>query len=131
MGVGSDHTFDWAVLVGPLGFRCGYVRIPVGHPWHGKHYDKINADVHGGLTYSGDGGFKPGPDDDPQWWIGFDCGHAGDAADPELAAPVALRAFPPRPGEVVRDQSYVEGECVRLCLQAAKAALEKTFAVCE
>lgn len=31
----------------------GYIYIPSGHPWHGKHYDDlIGVDVHGGLTYS-------------------------------------------------------------------------------
>lgn len=31
---------------------CGYLAVPEGHPWYGKHYGDIGADVHGGLTYS-------------------------------------------------------------------------------
>lgn len=33
-------------------------------------------DVHGGLTYSGGNGKYPVESD--LWWLGFDCGHAGD-----------------------------------------------------
>lgn len=49
---------------------CGYVSIPEGHPWHGKPYHEIDADVHGGLTY--------GQWSDGRWVIGFDTNHYGD-----------------------------------------------------
>jgi hypothetical protein len=45
---------------------CGYVTVPFGHPAHGKGYDEVDLDVHGGLTFSDSGKF------------GFDCAHAGD-----------------------------------------------------
>ena len=50
----------------------GYVDIPPGHPWHGKHYRELNKTVHihGGLTYSNV--------EEERWRIGFDCGHPGD-----------------------------------------------------
>ena len=32
------------------GWGNGYILIPQTHPWYGKGYDDINADVHGGLT---------------------------------------------------------------------------------
>lgn len=35
-----------------MDYRCGYVRVPAKHPWHGMNYDEIDADVHGGLTFS-------------------------------------------------------------------------------
>ena len=35
------------------GWGNGYVIIPEGHPMHGKHYDDIKVDVHGGLTFCG------------------------------------------------------------------------------
>ena len=38
-------TFD-------CGWGNGYVLIPEGHPLHGTHYNNINVDVHGGLTFS-------------------------------------------------------------------------------
>lgn len=34
-----------------LGALLGYVAVPLGHPWHDNHYDCIEADVHGGLTF--------------------------------------------------------------------------------
>lgn len=63
-----------------IGIWCGYVAVPPGHPWHGKHYDAVDADVHGGLTYaepcSGEICHVPQPgESDDVWWLGFDCGH--------------------------------------------------------
>src|ERR1700758_3054347 len=59
------------------GHRCGYVRVPPGHPFHGKSYEKPNVDVHGGLTF---GGLEPCSHEDGQgYWFGFDCVHVGDA----------------------------------------------------
>jgi hypothetical protein len=70
-----------------LKHRCGYVRVPPGHAWHGKNYDEIEARVHGGLTFA-----ETEPcthEDGTGYWIGFDCAHFGDAhvppGDPESA----------------------------------------------
>lgn len=62
----------------------GYIYIPFGHPDYGKTYNELYEeddnwdaapDVHGGWTYSHDGG----DDDGGKFTIfGFDCGHAGD-----------------------------------------------------
>ena len=30
----------------------GYIVIPPLHPWYNKHYDSIDVQVHGGLTFS-------------------------------------------------------------------------------
>ena len=64
-----------------MGFLLGYLAIPQGHPWFGKDYDDIEAEVHGGLTYSKcpseDRRFKDLFDND-KWIVGFDCGHYGD-----------------------------------------------------
>jgi hypothetical protein len=35
-----------------LGSLCGYIGVPSSHPWYGKRYDDISAEVHGGLTFS-------------------------------------------------------------------------------
>lgn len=56
------------------GHLCGYVKIPKDHPWHGKGYDDIETNVHGGLTFCGDHLFD-GSDD---YWVGFDCAHSDD-----------------------------------------------------
>lgn len=64
---GVESGIRWTTCEAPLyGAVNGYVQIPEGHPWHGKSYDDIDVDVHGGLTYGcGE-------------WIGFDCMHCGD-----------------------------------------------------
>jgi hypothetical protein len=70
---------------GPGGHWCGYVAVPPGHPCHGKPYDDVDVDVHGGLTYAKrcEGHIchvpKPGEPDEV-WWLGFDTCHAGDYA---------------------------------------------------
>lgn len=45
--------------------------------------------VHGGLTWTGPLPVAGAPHG---WWLGFDCGHAGDAPDPARVPP-ELRAF--------------------------------------
>lgn len=52
--------------------RCGYVQVPKGHLAYGVDYDKIDVNVHGGLTYSEYSKDKKG------YWLGFDCAHLGD-----------------------------------------------------
>lgn len=71
-----------------LGALCGYVGVPKGHPAHGKEYDDVSVDVHGGLTFAS--GCSHGAEDreichkvepgepDDVWWLGFDCAHLGD-----------------------------------------------------
>ncbi len=70
-----------------LGHWCGYVGVPFGHPWYGKHYsdDAINVRVHGGLTYAEKGNVHVGSIAQPGnpehfWWFGFDCAHSGDVS---------------------------------------------------
>ena len=64
------------------GWGNGYVILPVGHPSHGKGYDDIDVEVHGGLTFSESAeGLKwPEilPDDADGWVVGFDTAHYGD-----------------------------------------------------
>lgn len=60
-------------------FPTAYVEIPKTHKFYMKHYDEIDIDVHGGLTYSEDfleisetkgiGG---------SWFIGWDYAHFED-----------------------------------------------------
>lgn len=74
-----------------MGAWCGYVGMPPTHPLHGREYEGIDADVHGGLTFAdacdpqhdpvtGRGiCHVPEPGEpDSLWWIGFDCAHSGD-----------------------------------------------------
>lgn len=64
---GVEDGIRWATCEAPLYNAVnGYVKIPEDHPWHGKDYDDIDVEVHGGLTFASYG------------WIGFDCLHCGD-----------------------------------------------------
>lgn len=118
---GEHVGFEWIVVHNGMGYRCGYVRVPVGHPWHGKDYDDVECSVHGGLTFSEPD--KPcdkgGPDD--AWWHGFDCAHCGDLPDPSLPGYSDRFVIDDGMSEI-RTQDYVEMECMSLCEQAAKAA---------
>lgn len=78
----ADH--EYIVTTGNAGFRCGYVKVEPRHPWYGVEYMDVDAEVHGGLTFSEPdvNCGKDGPDNG--YWVGFDCGHAGDAKDPSI-----------------------------------------------
>lgn len=115
LATGEHLGFEWSVTHNGRGFRCGYVRVPTGHPWHGQDYDRVACDCHGGLTFAeadipcGKGG------EDNAWWVGFDCAHGGDASDPELPRSV-VTSFE---WGLVRTQEYVETQCRHICEQAA------------
>lgn len=129
---GNHSGHEWMVVHNGMGYRCGYVKVCPGHPWHGKDYGDIEADVHGGLTFAeADKPCGKGGEDDG-YWIGFDCWHSGDAKDLALLSEDARnesfdREFyqsHPQYADlkdyyVVRDQEYVEAECRSLCDQAA------------
>lgn len=65
------------------GWGNGYVVIPKGHKCHGKDYDDIDVEVHGGLTFSDAADdIKDWPEiieeDKGGWVIGFDTAHYDD-----------------------------------------------------
>ncbi len=121
---GEAYGFQWEVTRNRTGHRCGYVRVPPGHPWHGKDYDSVDPypEVHGGLTFSeadtdcGKGGA------DNAWWVGFDCAHLGDAPDPDLpGSEHMLRAGLSVDWGTVKTTEYVSEECRNLARQAQDA----------
>lgn len=127
---GEHAGFEWMVVQNGRGYRCGYVRVPVGHPWHGKSYHDVDADAHGGLTFDepDEPCDKGGPDN--AHWFGFDCAHAGDAPDPALPGCgnresvedfFSIWGIHSDGGGTVRTQEYVEAECRSLCEQAQRA----------
>lgn len=110
-----------------MGFWCGYVGVPPGHPWHSKTYQELEeVEVHGGLTYSeacdGDptGGVchvpKPG-EPEHLWWLGFNCGHGGDLVPSWCRTPEIADLM----GGTYRDQEWVTEEVKRLAEQAQGA----------
>ena len=111
----------------PSGYWCGYVGVPASHPLHGTDYSDREAlgDVHGGLTYSGDGresdaeseGICHVPDEgetDDVWWFGFDCAHYYDFV-PSWDASLGF-------GEVYRNLGYIKGETAKLARALQEAA---------
>jgi len=114
---GEHVGFEWMTVHNGIGYRCGYVRVPAGHPWHGKHYDDLPIDVHGGLTFAEPD--KPCDKDgsDNAWWFGFDCAHAGDAPDPCLPHEHQMM---PIFSDSIKTQEYVESECRSLCEQVLR-----------
>jgi hypothetical protein len=60
------------IVRGGMGALCGYVGVPVGHPLHGRPRAL-------GLNWAGPCGGHRIPTGEPPecWWLGFDCGHAG------------------------------------------------------
>lgn len=60
------------------GWGNGYVVIPEGHELHGLTYDKIDIEVHGGLTYSEKASFNIPTYYKDCWVIGFDTCHCDD-----------------------------------------------------
>lgn len=121
---GIHLGFEWVVVHNTMGYRCGYVRVPVGHPWHGMDYDQLYdlpggaPEVHGGLTFSEPDKPCDKGGEDNAWWLGFDCAHSGDAQDPELPTEWNAPFFGPA---TIRTQAYVEDQCRKLCEQAAAA----------
>lgn len=120
---GTYHGYEWEVTSNSMGYRCGYVRVPPGHPWHGKDYESVEPypEVHGGLTFAesdtdcGKGG------EDNAWWLGFDCGHYMDAPDPDLPGYNKHLALLSTHG-TIRTTEYVAAECQKLAEQARQAA---------
>lgn len=119
--------FECLIRRGGGGAWCGYVGVPLGHPWHGAaldHYpDGVEIpDVHGGVTYAAH------CDDDPEggvchvpapgapehlFWVGFDCAHRDDLV-PERSSPVRRGTY--------RTVDYVRAETLSLARQAAAKA---------
>lgn len=77
------NGYECRVLFLMGGHRCGYIKIPKGHPLYSDDYEYISNFVtcHGGLTYGSHG--LNGEKCDDGVWVGFDCCHFDDAVDLE------------------------------------------------
>jgi hypothetical protein len=119
---GEHKGIQWVTMHNTSGYRCGYVRVPAGHPWHGHGREDSRADVHGGITFAEPDVPCDAPGEDNAWWLGFDCAHSGDAPDPSLPMSISSMRFIFRiPGEI-RTQEYVEEQCRDLAEQVVAAA---------
>lgn len=138
---GEIGGYEYEIVHNGNGYRCGYIKVLPGHPWFAKSYDDILADAHGGLTFARYGKACPGDhDENAEWWVGFDCAHAGDGIDYALDKygkldrvraiheQVALEMGHDFPGynrgdhEYIKDTDYVRAQCASLTEQAIAAA---------
>ena len=116
-----------------FGALCGYVGVPPGHPWHGRHFDDLDVypSVHRGVNFAGGCVHSDDPsrgvchvpgvgEGDDVWWIGFDCAHSRDKWD--MNQPAEIRVRLAALGGVYRDIAYVERECASLAEQAVSLA---------
>ena len=81
---GKIKEFKWVIL--SLGTHpTAYIGLSKSHPYYKKHYDYININCHGGLTFSSEtitrelsfiNETKKASKD--IWWIGWDYTHSGD-----------------------------------------------------
>lgn len=88
----------------------GYVVIPSIHPWYKEHYDSIDAEVHGGLTFSEEIG--------KEWVVGFDTNHHGDAYGPNIPPEIKEIHNSFSHSGVYRNEEYVIREIEELVTQA-------------
>lgn len=89
--IDEDTDLDCLIVRGSSGALCGYVGVPEGHCAFSTHYDGVDVNVHGGLTFSA---FCQHSEDETKgvchvpaegrpdrvWWLGFDCAHSGDVS---------------------------------------------------
>lgn len=107
-----------------LGHLCGYVDLPNDHSAFGKHYDNIDVEVHGGLTYAQKTGFSLSPFNwGGKWRVGFDCAHLGDFVPAWLLPEMGISEF--INSSTYRDIEYVKAECSRLAEQLSKMGDKK------
>lgn len=91
-GLYKDH--EYLITFNDMGFRCGYVALPIGHKFYENNLmdDDEELSVHGGVTFHEQHGLvedvlgKQCADK----WIGFDAGHCYDIVDLEST----LKYFP-------------------------------------
>ena len=77
---GSYKGYDYAIL--SMGTHpTAYVRIPEGHKYFDKHYDDVDIEVHGGLTYSA-GSVKH--INKRGSWVGWDYNHYDDYSTSDI-----------------------------------------------
>jgi hypothetical protein len=108
-----------------LGHFCGYVMLPVDHPWIKLNPFKLDCYVHGGITY--------GRDEGDGYWLGFDCAHAWDLipANSKIMEDVKEEMkekfpnFPSSYQESYKNLAFVIAECQNLADQVLEAQIVK------
>lgn len=91
---------------------CGYVAVKSNNQYYKKDGDDL--DIHGGITYTSHKLVLQPESGEENWWLGFDCAHAGDIS----------MVFHDRnhfTDDTYKDKAYVIRETKRLAEQLAKA----------
>ena len=122
---GEHVSYEWITTHNGMGYRCGYVRIPKGHPWHGIE-EPENIEVHGGITFAEPDVPCDKGGEDNAWWLGFDCAHAWDKPDPSLPNSSRTVEMHMEYSGTIRTQEFVENECRKLCEQAMEATKSRS-----
>ncbi len=89
------HGLQCVIKKTPMGHLCGYVGVDKDHPYYQMHYDDVDVDVHGGLSFAGE------LDDSGLWFFGFDCAHAGDYV-PQMNVTLEDLGLP----QMITEESY-------------------------
>ena len=58
----------------------GYLGVSRDHPWWRKGINEIEAEVHGGVTYTSHRNPVHGSEKNDVWWVGFTTSHESDLA---------------------------------------------------
>lgn len=111
----KETGYPCLIVRGPVGALCGYVGVPPEHPCSGKHYNDVDVNAHGGLTFADachEGGnicHVPLPGEpDAVWWFGFDCAHSGDVSPGLEQTRRKVRADHPELAEFERSGMWAE-----------------------
>jgi hypothetical protein len=119
----TAFTFPCALLRNPaFGNWCGYVGVEPGHPWHGVDRYDVDAEVHGGLTFSGSwhhplNTLTVNPH---TWWLGFDCAHGHIDLIPAWSSMTSYRLLA-KNGNEYRTAEYCVLQAIGLAWQAKMA----------
>lgn len=99
----------------------GYVVLLPDDKYNGKHYDEIDVNCHGGLTWSSNAeDLFPEYKDDDYWIIGFDCAHYGDLqpfmilTEMWMTPPFDNTIILDDPNLTYKDFEYVRNECRKI-----------------
>lgn len=110
-----------------FGHWCGYVGVDAEHPLHGKDYDEVQMEIHGGITYAascnnGDEAtgichIPAAGEPEHFWWLGFDCAHAWDLSPYDMKRAEEGGIWSIGHHQQYRDLPYVKSECASLAKQ--------------
>jgi hypothetical protein len=123
----SVPGLDKSALDGPVGKR-GIIPLLLADT-DNPALDVL-IDVHGGLTYAGEGSKGYPAASRGLWWFGFDCGHYNDLPSPEW-----LAAAPPSMQRLHREMSSVDPTRVHrsldYCVRECESLAQQLATICE